>query len=570
MPSDARDLAGALARRDDDALARLFAARQVSASPGWRDFFDAAEALLDDASIDRALTRLPAPTLAALTDSTSDTAPPEPYRADLAALALIDDEGAAYSSVARRVAASTPRDGAQPEEGAPPAPADELSAAAAAERVFAAIGSLGDILFACLHGPLARTGGGQVVANERRALMDSGTVADADELEDLLAAADDAGLLATDGREWLVTDAGDAWLRTSTAKRWAIIARGFRSSLPPGLRSGDGTIPPAAWESAYPLDTAWPSRAATLRRRAVQWALLTADGGEPAWARPLREGGEPDTAALAELMPREIDRIYLQADLTAIAPGPLAPALDLRLRAMANRESRAQASTYRFTERTLGAAVADGETAPSLRDFLGELSLTGIPQPLDYLIERVASRHGLVRVGTAEGLTRVDGDDAALLGTIAVDQSLGALGLTADGDALYTRVSRDAVYWALVDARYPVVAVDDQGTAEPLRRRRLAVSAPDAAAATYAGVITTLRASHTDDAEAAWMARELDAAVRSRSQVALVIAFPDGTRREITLEATGLGGGRLRGRDVAGDTERTLPVTSIVSVRTSE
>jgi hypothetical protein len=37
--------------------------------------------------------------------------------------------------------------------------------------------------------------------------------------------------------------------------------------------------------------------------------------------------------------------------------------------------------------------------------------------------------------------------------------------------------------------------------------------------------------------------------------------------REFTLEATGLGGGRLRGRDRGADTERTLPVSSIVSTR---
>ncbi len=566
MPSDARELAGALARQDDASLADLFAARQVSAGAGWRDFFDAAEALLEDASIDRILTRLPAATLRALADA-GRSAPDEPHRTELAALALVDAEGRAYPAVARRVAASGAEENAALLTDAAPGPADELAAAAAAERVFAAIGSLGDILFACLHGPLARTGAGAVAAADRRGLIDSGSVADAEELEDLIAAADDAGLLATDGTEWLVTDDGDAWLRSSTAQRWARIVRGFREALPPGLRHDAGMTSPQTWERAYPLDTAWPGRARALRRRAEQWALLTPDGREPVWATAVREGGTPDASTLAALLPQEIDRIYLQADLTAIAPGPLAPALDLRLRGMAARESRAQASTYRFTERTVSAAVADGETAQSLRAFLGELSLTGIPQPLDYLIDRAAARHGLVRVAADGGGARVDAADASLLGAIAVDQALGALGLIEDGDALHTRVSRDAVYWALSDARYPVVAVDDEGRTEPVRRRRLATSGGSAAVSAYAGLIATLRATHDDDAESAWMTRELEAAVRARSQVALVIAFPDGSHREITLEATGLGGGRLRGRDIAGDTERTLPVASIVSVR---
>ena len=90
----------------------------------------------------------------------------------------------------------------------------------------------------------------------------------------------------------------------------------------------------------------------------------------------------------------EIDRIYLQADLTAIAPGPLAPRLDLRLRRIAKRESRAQASSYRFSADSIGAGMTEGESAESIREFLAGISLTGIPQPLDYLIESTAARHG--------------------------------------------------------------------------------------------------------------------------------------------------------------------------------
>lgn len=46
----------------------------------------------------------------------------------------------------------------------------------------------------------------------------------------------------------------------------------------------------------------------------------------------------------------------------------------------------------------------------------------------------------------------------------------------------------------------------------------------------------------------------------------MVVRMPDGSERSFTLEAAGLGGGRLRGRDRAADIERTLPVSSIVSV----
>ena len=55
--------------------------------------------------------------------------------------------------------------------------------------------------------------------------------------------------------------------------------------------------------------------------------------------------------------------------------------------------------------------------------------------------------------------------------------------------------------------------------------------------------------------------------MRAKATIVVVVRLPGGDERAFTLEASGLGGGRLRGRDKAADVERTLPVASIVSVR---
>ena len=55
--------------------------------------------------------------------------------------------------------------------------------------------------------------------------------------------------------------------------------------------------------------------------------------------------------------------------------------------------------------------------------------------------------------------------------------------------------------------------------------------------------------------------------MRTKSEIVVVVRMPDGSERSLTLEASGLGGGRLRGRDRHADVERTLPVSSIVSVQ---
>ncbi len=570
LVSDARALATRLADLADAALAETLAARGVSPHATWHDFFDAAEGLLDPASVDRALMHLDRSDLIALADGAA------PHDRSPARLALVDASGAPYAPVAERVAAAAAADPGAFTPLTPvadPEPADERAAAAAAERAFTTAGSLADILLACLHLPLVRTGAGAVSAADRRRLTDAGAIEFADDLEDLLISAASAGLAVALDRAWTVTDAGEKWLEAPTPRRWEAIADGLRAALPPGARTpSGGFVPPAAWPGIYPLDADWPARAARLRRVGVRWGLFAADSSsaEFPWTAALRAGERADASTMAPYLPAEIDRVYLQADLTAIAPGPLAPALDLRLRSIAVRESRAQASTYRFTPESLAAGMTEGETAESMRSFLAELSLTGIPQPLEYLIESTASRHGLVRVRADEttGRTRVESPDASILDAVAVDQALRPLGLLPDGDALTSRVARDAVYWSLADARYPVVALDATGAAESMHRR--ASAAPSGPRATpeqtYARLIATLRGGHGTDGEAGWLERELEQAVRARAEIVVVVRMPDGAERAFTLEASGLGGGRLRGRDRAADIERTLPVSSIVRV----
>lgn len=572
MASDARALATRLAELGDAALATTLAARGVSPQAAWHDFFDAAEGLLDPASVDRALTRLDRHDLLAL-DLGEAGVDGEPAR-----LALTDADGSPYAAVSERVAAAA---AAAPHAFTPtpaplaPGPADARAAAAAAERAFTTAGSLADVLLLCSHTPLARTGAGPVSAVDRRRLLDAGALESADDLEDLLASAAASGLATAYEREWTVTEAGERWLKAATADRWEAIAEGFRTSLPRGLRtSSHGFLTPDAWLGMYPLDPEWPARAERLHRIGVRWGLFPSDRSpaEFPWTAALRAGERADAATMAPYLPTEIDRVYLQADLTAIAPGPLAPALDLRLRSIALRESRAQASTYRFTAESIGAGMTEGETAESMRDFLAGLSLTGIPQPLAYLIESTASRHGLVRVRAdgATGRTRVESLDAGLLDAITVDQALRPLGLLVleGDDALSSRVARDAVYWTLADARYPVVALDARGVPESLHRRTTATASTPAGTPqeTYARLIATLRGGHGTQGDSGWLERELEQAVRARAEIVVVVRMPDGSERSFTLEAAGLGGGRLRGRDRAADIERTLPVSSIVSV----
>ncbi|WP_300267370.1 helicase-associated domain-containing protein [Microbacterium sp.] len=573
MSTHARPLAVWLAAAPDTQLAALFAARDVRPDASWADFFDAAEALLEPASIERMLSQLTldeARVLHQAADPASvASVVSEPARtaaeASLIALALLRPDGTPQPPVAEAVATRSVPDGAPTHTEA--APASEGASAHAAERAFTSIGALADVLLMARETPLALLTSGNVAAGDKRRLEEAGLSAEI--VNDLVALARHARLAEASDRRLRVTAAGERWLRLSASERWALVAEAFRAGLPRGLQTTAGGWPAVnQWAAQHPWDPAWSAHAGELRRRAQLLGLVADGDTEPAWAVALREGRAADSAALERMLPTEVDRIFLQNDLSAIAPGPLASALDVRLRAIATRESAAQASSYRFTAESISHALATGETAASILDFLGELSLTGIPQPLEYLVTQTAQRHGLVRVffDTESDRTRVTSTDSTLLDALGVDQALRPLGLSRDADGLTSRVGRDTVYWALTDARYPATIVDNDGQVQVIDRN----PAPPRAVADdtpYGALLARLRAQQGPDADAAWLDRELEAAVRSRSVLLVEVGMPDGTTRELTLEASGLGGGRLRGRDRAADVERTLPVKSIRSAR---
>ena len=130
---------------------------------------------------------------------------------------------------------------------------------------------------------------------------------------------------------------------------------------------------------------------------------------------------------LTGLLPEPVDHILLQADLTAVAPGPLVRELAAQLGAVADVESKGGATVYRFTPGSVRRGLDAGLTAADVHAFLAEHSRTPVPQPLSYLVDDVARRHGRLRVGTASSYLRCDDD--VLLAEILADQRSAPLRL---------------------------------------------------------------------------------------------------------------------------------------------
>ncbi|MFE9922365.1 helicase C-terminal domain-containing protein [Streptomyces sp. NPDC005774] len=130
---------------------------------------------------------------------------------------------------------------------------------------------------------------------------------------------------------------------------------------------------------------------------------------------------------LAPQLPEPLDHVLLQADLTAVAPGPLQRPLADMLGVLADVESKGGATVYRFTPGSVRRALDAGRAATDLHAFLAAHSRTPVPQPLAYLIDDVARRHGHLRVGAASAYVRCDDD--AMLNEILADKRAAELGL---------------------------------------------------------------------------------------------------------------------------------------------
>ncbi|WP_237559257.1 helicase-associated domain-containing protein [Corynebacterium pilosum] len=121
----------------------------------------------------------------------------------------------------------------------------------------------------------------------------------------------------------------------------------------------------------------------------------------------LVDGGDV-AAATAALVPTEVDMVIPQADMTILAPGPLAPELQSVIESFTELESSGLASVFRVTESSVRAAFDAGRTPDELVSWLAEHTPGEVPQPMEFLIRDAARGYGQLRVGEALSFVRAD------------------------------------------------------------------------------------------------------------------------------------------------------------------
>jgi len=422
---------------------------------------------------------------------------------------------------------------------------------------------------------------------------------------------------------WLPTGDYDAWTDRPIAERWTTLARAWLgmsrlpslvggkdrggntwNALAPDLSSlhaaetrtlvlealaeVSGSLAPGTGLPSLVARLTWqrPRRPRT-RADLVTWSVREAAGlgitgldGLSSFGRALLSG-DPATA-LAPLLPAEVDHVLLQADLTAVAPGPLPSDLARDLHLLSDVESRGGATVHRFSAGSVRRAFDAGWSAGEVHTFLEGVSRTPVPQPLTYLVDDVARTFGTLRVGAVEAFLRAD-DEALLSELLTAGAGLGlrrvaptVLVSTVPLDVLLPRL-REAGAAPVVEAADGSVHVarPDQQRART-RRTRPPAATRARETARLAAVVTAIRAgdravASRPSASPGTTPAEVLAALREalEAQASVWIGYVDnhGTSTERIVDPRSVDGGQLVAYDHRADDVRGFAIHRITGVR---
>ncbi|WP_433290125.1 helicase-associated domain-containing protein [Pseudonocardia sp. CA-142604] len=477
--------------------------------------------------------------------------------------------------------------------------------------------------------PVLRSGG-LGVRELRRAAKEMDTdESNAALLVELAVAADLVGESDGVAPDWVPTTNADVWAAGGPELRWSLIARTWLD-LPrlPGLvgRKDDAGRPISALSDAVrrplaPRDRrrvlaglaelprgvapgspaalrdvlAWraPRRGGRLRDEVVDWALAEATvlgvvalDAMSTPGRVLLDDPGGLVAALRAALPEPVDHVLLQADLTAVAPGPLEPQLAAELGLVAEVESAGGATVFRFTDATVRRALDAGRTATELHELLAKRSATPVPQGLTYLIDDVARRHGRLRGGVASSFLR--SDDAVLIAEVlahpdSVTLELRRIAPTVVVSPLSLGELLDGLRAAgfspaAEDTGGAVLDLSDRGRRTAPRRRSLGRNGapPEPGAEQLAAVVSRMRAGDalagirrdvtTPAANNGRIPDLLRSAVAARRSVWIGFVDGHGVAGEQVLEPMSVGGGVVEGRDTMDGGLHRVPLHRITSI----
>ncbi len=310
----------------------------------------------------------------------------------------------------------------------------------------------------CDHQPLRRRRDGALTSRQVRGmaeLLDVPTAV-ATTYVTLAEAAGLLGLTAHRADEVMIpTREYDVWQAAPLRDQWAMLVSTWIGDARVGAPGWliklclDGLGTPGAGEVVDEGDLrAWiewhrPRRPANTDRLVGMVLEQATMLGVTGLGAPASFGPSADAAGIDALLPERVDHVLIQADLTAVAPGPLTVDAGRDLAALADVESRGGATVYRFSAESLRRAGDLGWGAEEILQTLTARSRTPIPQPLAYLVRDVdrppadsePSPRRVAHLPPVRALPRLTADDLTAWDRLDSDAAAGAVATLRRTDA---------------------------------------------------------------------------------------------------------------------------------------
>ncbi len=582
--SDQLRIAAALRKLDNASLEKLITLRMVNTAH-IRDFFDFADVLSTGKSVDSAIASLSAKQIfeiQSLTNGPVKTAPKS-----LVDLMLVEEtengfvlfdcllEAAkGFASKHARVRMTTGKfliNGVDPTE----LPIEDIDRDASL-AIFDIIQALTELVFELEQRYIREVGKRSVGLPDVKRLANhlskpNEYAKQAFELAQL------ADLAVVENGRWQLGPVTERWITWTDAQRWQHLAATWLTLL--GEDSADELLSlSAGGDFAYQLEQLFPFADAAVGARINKVAELAATiglvtrGRATSWL-PAMAGGRPEKASKLAVagLPKPDERIIVQADLTLIAPSPLPTDLEIRLRRFVDTEKIGMASSYRLSALSVSHGLETGMAIGEIRELLERLSAKALPQPVDYLLREAETRFARLRVKpTKSGAhSQIESNDSILLAEIHNDSRLKPFALHFDESGnLHSRFEAELVYFALREANFVAVRIDEKGTV--LSPQKLtARSAGSEQKKSVLEDIERMRANDTkgtSDPDDDDLLRQIQLAIKNKAKILITLKTAAGDQVEYLVEPVGVANGRLRAKDRKADIERTLPLSSVVSI----
>ncbi len=225
------------------------------------------------------------------------------------------------------------------------------------------------------------------------------------------------------GRVLAALSAELSWSRGPADRRFVL---GVLADLPPGTGlDTQGLSDRLAWAAPLRSPERRDPMALSVIQEATALGVVAFHSLSSAGRALLAADQQAAAAALRHSLPDPVATVMVQADLTVVAPGRLQPELAARLAAAADVESAGSATVYRVTPDSLRRAFDGGASSAEMHRLFEKHSVTGVPQALTYLIDDIARRHGVLRVGAAAAYLR--SEDPALIDQAVAQASASGL-----------------------------------------------------------------------------------------------------------------------------------------------